>query len=60
MLEGFALGNAMFEVQGLTPGMTILMFTMFHNVHFYLMIKYVPKEHWPEKLLLIDVKREGL
>tara|TARA_R100001443_G_scaffold13265_1_gene23199 strand:+ start:299 stop:544 length:246 start_codon:yes stop_codon:yes gene_type:complete len=55
MLEGYALCGALLEVKGLSHETVIYMYTLIHNLHFYLMIKYIPKDDWPEKLLLIDV-----
>jgi hypothetical protein len=57
LLEGFALCDALLnEYRGLTPTLVIVMFTLIHNFHFYLMIKYIPREQWPEKLLLLGAE----
>jgi len=57
LLEGFALCDALLnEYRGLTPVLVIVMFTLIHNFHFYLMIKYIPREQWPEKLLLLGAE----
>lgn len=58
LLEGFALCNALLNEsnKSLNPTLVIIMFTLIHNFHFYLMVKYIPKEHWPEKLLLIGAE----
>ncbi len=54
LLEGFALCNALLsEYRGLTPTLVIVMYTLIHNFHFYLMIKYIPRDQWPEKILLL-------
>tara|TARA_R100001443_G_scaffold6742_2_gene15793 strand:+ start:279 stop:527 length:249 start_codon:yes stop_codon:yes gene_type:complete len=57
LLEGFALCDALLnEYRGLTPTLVIVMFTLIHNFHFYLMIKYIPREQWPKKLLLLGAE----
>ena len=54
MLEGFALCNALLsEYRGLTPTLVIIMYTLIHNLHFYLMVKYIPVDEWPERILLL-------
>ena len=54
MLEGFALCNALLsEYRGLTPTLVIVMYTLIHNLHFYLMVKYIPVDEWPERILLL-------
>ena len=57
LLEGFALGSALLnESRGLTPTLVIVMYTLIHNFHFYLMIKYIPRDQWPEKILLLGAE----
>jgi hypothetical protein len=57
MLEGFALCNAILnEERGLTPTTVIVMYTLIHNLHFYLMIKYIPRSKWPESVLLLGTQ----
>ena len=57
LLEGFALCNALLsEYRGLTPTLVIVMYTLIHNFHFYLMIKYIPRDQWPEKILLLGAE----
>ena len=57
LLEGYALCDALLrEDRGLTPTLVIIMFTLIHNFHFYLMIKYIPRQEWPEKLLLLGAE----
>ena len=60
LLEGFALCNALLHERSksLNPTLVIVMFTLVHNFHFYLMVKYIPKEEWPEKLLLFGAEYE--
>ena len=54
LLEGFALCHAILhEKKGLSPTLVIIMYTLIHNFHFYLMIKYIPRSEWPEKILLL-------
>jgi len=57
LLEGFALCNALLnESRGLNPTLVIVMYTLIHNFHFYLMIKYIPRDQWPEKILLLGAE----
>ena len=57
LLEGYALCSAVLhEERGLTPTLVIVMYTLIHNFHFYLMIKYIPKDKWPEKILLLGAE----
>tara|TARA_E500000305_G_C3879742_1_gene169135 strand:+ start:109 stop:384 length:276 start_codon:yes stop_codon:yes gene_type:complete len=58
LIEGFALCNAFLQEsdKSLNPTLVIVMFTLIHNFHFFLMVKYIPKEFWPEKLLLLGAK----
>ncbi len=60
LLEGFALCNALLHERSksLNPTLVIVMFTLVHNFHFYLMVKYIPKEEWPEKLLILGHEYE--
>lgn len=58
LLEGFALLHALLHEsnKSLNPTLVIVMFTLIHNFHFYLMVKYIPRELWPEKLLLLGAE----
>jgi archaellum biogenesis protein FlaJ (TadC family) len=58
LLEAFALCSALLNEsdKSLNPTLVIVMFTLIHNFHFFLMVKYVPKEYWPEKLLLLGAE----
>ena len=57
LLEGFALCSALLnESMGLNPTLVIVMYTLIHNFHFYLMIKYIPRDQWPEKILLLGAE----
>ncbi len=57
LFEGFHLCNEVLnDHRGLTPTLVIVMLTMVHNFHFYLMIKYVPQKQWPEKLLFLGAQ----
>jgi hypothetical protein len=58
LLEAFALCSALLNEsdKSLNPTLVIVMFTLIHNFHFFLMVKYVPKEFWPKKLLLLGAE----
>ncbi len=59
LFEGFHLCNEVLQdPRGLTPTLVIVMLTMVHNFHFYLMIKHVPQNKWPEKLLFLGATYE--